>query len=103
MVEMVIKKQLLEGLDGINEEEIEKIIVAYEPVWSIGTGFVPNIEDIIKVKDFIETILPKNRFIYGGSVNDTNINELKSDKIEGYLLGGISLKPQQLKSLIDNL
>ena len=93
-VEEVIKKQILEAIEGITPSNIEKIIIAYEPIWSIGTGLIPNLEDIIKVN---------NKIVYGGSANEENIDSLKSDEIDGYLLGGLSLKPQQLQTFIDKL
>ena len=102
-VEEVIKKQIIEAIEGIIPSSIEKIIIAYEPIWSIGTGIIPSLDDIIKVNNFIEEILPYNKIVYGGSVNEENIENLKSEKIDGYLLGGLSLKPQQLQTFIDKL
>lgn len=102
-VEEVIKKQIIEAIEGITPSSIEKIIIAYEPIWSIGTGIIPSLDDIIKVNNFIEEILPYNKIVYGGSVNEENIENLKSEKIDGYLLGGLSLKPQQLQTFIDKL
>ena len=102
-VEEVIRKQILEAIEGITPSNIEKIIIAYEPIWSIGTGLIPNLEDIIKVNNYIGEILPYNKIVYGGSANEENIDSLKSDEIDGYLLGGLSLKPQQLQTFIDKL
>ena len=102
-VEEVIKKQIIEAIEGITPSSIEKIIIAYEPIWSIGTGIIPSLDDIIKVNNYIEEILPYNKIVYGGSVNEENIENLKSEKIDGYLLGGLSLKPQQLQTFIDKL
>ena len=102
-VEEVIKKQIIEAIEGIIPSSIEKIIIAYEPIWSIGTGIIPSLDDIIKVNNYIEEILPYNKIVYGGSVNEENIENLKSEKIDGYLLGGLSLKPQQLQTFIDKL
>ena len=102
-VEEVIKKQIIEAIEGIIPSSIEKIIIPYEPIWSIGTGIIPSLDDIIKVNNYIEEILPYNKIVYGGSVNEENIENLKSEKIDGYLLGGLSLKPQQLQTFIDKL
>lgn len=102
-IEEIIKNEVQEALKDINEEDKKKVIIAYEPIWSIGTGLVPNINDIIVVKKYISEVLPTNKFIYGGSVTENNITNLKSEEIEGYLLGGLSLKPEQLKSFIDML
>ena len=102
-VEEVIKKQILEAIEGITPSNIEKIIIAYEPIWSIGTGLIPNLDDIIKVNNFIGEMLPYNKVVYGGSANEENIESLKSEEVDGYLLGGLSLKPQQLQTFIDKL
>ena len=102
-VEEVIKKQILEAIEGIAPSNIEKIIIAYEPIWSIGTGLIPNLDDIIKVNNFIGEMLPYNKVVYGGSANEENIESLKSEEVDGYLLGGLSLKPQQLQTFIDKL
>jgi triosephosphate isomerase len=53
--------------------------------------------------NYIREILPYNKIIYGGSVNEENIDNIKSPEIDGYLLGGLSLKPKQLQTFIDKL
>lgn len=85
-------------LSTLSEEEKEKIIIAYEPIWSIGTGTIPTIDDIDDVLSGIREILPKNKLLYGGSINEENVTSLQESKmINGYLLGGLSLKPEKLK------
>lgn len=85
-------------LSTLSEEEKEKIIIAYEPIWSIGTGIIPTIDDIDDVLNSIREILPKNKLLYGGSINEENVASLQESKmINGYLLGGLSLKPEKLK------
>lgn len=85
-------------LSTLSEEEKEKIIIAYEPIWSIGTGIIPTIDDIDDVLNSIREILPKNKLLYGGSINEENVSSLQESKmINGYLLGGLSLKPEKLK------
>lgn len=102
-VEEVIKREILGAIEGISPSNIEKIIIAYEPIWSIGTGVIPTREDIIKTNNCIREILPYNKIVYGGSANENNINDIKSKEIDGYLLGGLSLKPLQLQTFIDKL
>ena len=99
----VLKKQIDLGLKKI--KNIDKIIFAYEPVWSIGTGKVLTNKELIKQIIIIKKII-KNKFknqkikiIYGGSVNNQNINNLKQIKeINGFLIGGAS---QNSKKFID--
>ena len=95
----VLTKQIDNGLRSI--KNMSNIIIAYEPVWSIGTGLIPKSEDLLKSVLFI-----KNRFgnkppkiLYGGSVNNNNITQLKDiNLIDGFLVGGAS---QSSKKFID--
>ena len=99
----VLKKQIYSGLKKI--KKIDKIIFAYEPVWSIGTGKVLTNKELIKQIIIIKKII-KNKFknqkikiIYGGSVNNKNIDTLKQiNEINGFLIGGAS---QNSKKFID--
>ena len=99
----ILKKQIAMGLKKI--KKIDKIIFAYEPVWSIGTGKVLTNKELIKqviiIKNIIENKFKnqKTKIIYGGSVNNQNINNLKQIKeINGFLIGGAS---QNSKKFID--
>ena len=99
----ILKKQIDLGLKKI--KKIDKIIFAYEPVWSIGTGKVLTNKELTKQVIIIKKII-KNKFknqktkiIYGGSVNNQNINNLKQiEEINGFLIGGAS---QNSKKFID--
>ena len=91
----VLKKQLLEGLKNL--KNLSKVIIAYEPVWSIGTGIIPNENDLEKNISFIRDTLKiskkftKSKILYGGSVNAKNIkNLMRIDNIDGFLIGGAS-------------
>ena len=96
--------EILSAIKGLTSEQKKKIIVAYEPIWSIGTGEIPTIEEIEETFGFIKKVLPNNIILYGGSANEKNIDELKKSKlIDGYLLGGLSLKPKELKIFINKL
>ena len=102
--EEVIKKEITEGLANLNEEEKSKIIIAYEPIWSIGTGLIPNNQEITDIIKLIKKLLPNNKVLYGGSANEENISTLKEIKeIDGYLLGGLSLKIDKLKIFLEKL
>ncbi len=95
----VLKEEL-----SILEDVDKDIIIAYEPVWSIGTGIIPTTEEIKEVFELIKSICPNDKVLYGGSANLDNIDMLKSiSLIDGYLLGGLSLKTDELKTFIDKL
>ena len=94
-----LSKQLRIGLNKI--KNIKKIIIAYEPVWSIGTGIIPNNDDLFNTISFIKKKIKHQsaKVLYGGSVNNKNINELKKIKnLDGFLIGGAS---QDAKKFID--
>ncbi|MBQ9019619.1 MAG: triose-phosphate isomerase [Bacilli bacterium] len=98
------KEILKKELDILNDINNSNIIIAYEPIWSIGTGIIPTKEEIIEVFDFIKSIIPNCKVLYGGSANTNNIDMLKSiNQIDGYLLGGLSLKPDDLQVFLDKL
>ena len=92
-----LSRQIFTGLKKIKNKK--NIIIAYEPVWSIGTGLIPKSKDLFKVVKFIKQKIRNQKVLYGGSVNPKNINELKSIKnIDGFLIGGAS---QDSKKFID--
>lgn len=100
----VLKEEINGALNNISEEDQKKIIIAYEPIWSIGTGLIPSIEEIEEVFIYIKNIIPNIKVLYGGSANEENINVLKKCLlIDGYLLGGLSLKPEKLQVFLDKL
>ena len=94
----VLSKQIKLGLKGIKLNN--NIIIAYEPVWAIGSGMIPKSNDLLNAIDFIKSRFKQNlKILYGGSVNDKNINELKTiHNIDGFLVGGAS---QNSKKFID--
>ena len=105
----VINNQLLKALDGVNTDVIDKLVIAYEPVWAIGTGLNAKPEDAEnvhkKIKDIIRSLLNCNdekiRVMYGGSVNTGNIKSLVSQSnIDGVLVGGASLDTEAFIQII---
>ena len=100
----VITKEINDAIKDLNEEEQESIIVAYEPIYSIGTGIIPTNSEIAEIFKLIKEILPTNKILYGGSANEKNIDDLKQTKeIDGYLLGGLSLNITNLKEFLSKI
>lgn len=99
--EEVISRQLSQGLQGI-ENEVHKLILAYEPVWAIGTGKTATPEQAAQVHKFIRSRLKKNTAIlYGGSVKPENVDVLMAQRdIDGVLVGGASLKPESFARIV---
>ncbi|MDR3665850.1 MAG: triose-phosphate isomerase [Ignavibacteriaceae bacterium] len=110
ITEKVIEKQIRSGLMDISSEEMSNIIIAYEPVWAIGTGKTASPEQADEVHKFIRSLIydkygasiSENVIIqYGGSVNNKNAKELLSKKdIDGALVGGASLKSDAFIEII---
>jgi triosephosphate isomerase len=88
----VVTGQLAGSIPGT--AAADKLVIAYEPVWAIGTGLVPTLADISAVHHSIRSVLPHDtRILYGGSVNPKNCGEILSlDEVDGALVGGASLK-----------
>ena len=109
LTETVIKNELTGDLNNLSPELVEKIIFAYEPIWAIGTGLTPTLEEIDEsmkfIKDYVTTTynVPKVTVLYGGSVSDKNIDELNTvESIDGYLIGGASSKPTAFQYIINS-
>ncbi len=106
----VITSQTALALEGLTNEQVENCIIAYEPIWAIGTGKTATAEDannsIKHIRDEISKIYGQNtaeRVIiqYGGSVNSTNAKDLFSmSDIDGALVGGASLKPDEFSKIV---
>ena len=99
----ILNSQIINGLKNV--KNLNNIIVAYEPVWAIGTGIIPKLNDLDKQVKTIKKILNKRfksknpKVLYGGSVNSKNISDLRQiSSIDGFLIGGAS---QKSKNFID--
>ena len=109
----LLMKQLKDGLLDIDEDMINNIIVAYEPVWAIGTGInaVPNqVEEShamirgILLDLYSNDIANDIPILYGGSVNPDNSEELiKTKGVDGFLIGGASLNLEMFSNIIENV
>ena len=99
ITKQVLNKQIRFGLNKIKIKN--NIILAYEPVWSIGTGVIPKKNELFETINFIKKKINKCKVLYGGSVNPKNINDLKSIvNIDGYLIGGASQDPKKFIDII---
>ncbi|EKE20735.1 MAG: hypothetical protein ACD_7C00497G0008 [uncultured bacterium] len=102
-IKTVMLRQILEGLKDISEKKISQIIIAYEPIWAIGSGKVPTGDEIMEVRILMQKILTDKfnlgfdelpKIVYGGSVDFKNIGSVCEDSgMDGVLVGGESLHP----------
>ena len=109
-LESVLKSQVVEGLEGLTADEVAGIVIAYEPVWAIGTGKTASAADAQAAHAFIRGVLAdtfgaeaadKVRLQYGGSVKPDNAAELMSQPdIDGALVGGAALKAASFAAII---
>ena len=106
----VLDKQVTIGLKGFSSDQLEKLVVAYEPVWAIGTGKTATSEQAQEVHQFLRSMLEKIfgdsfsktiRILYGGSVKPENIAELMAmPDIDGALVGGASLDAETFSKIV---
>jgi triosephosphate isomerase len=109
--EKVVEAQLISALDGLTLSDMERIIIAYEPVWAIGTGKVATPEQAQDMHSFIRRIVQEmngkdvadnTRILYGGSVKPDNITGLmKQADIDGALVGGASLEAESFAQIVN--
>ncbi|MDQ3749226.1 MAG: triose-phosphate isomerase, partial [Acidobacteriota bacterium] len=109
--EKVVKTQLVGGLDGLTVSDMKRIIIAYEPVWAIGTGQVATPEQAQEMHGFMRAtvsemhgadIADATRILYGGSVKPDNISGLmKQADIDGALVGGASLEAESFAQIVN--
>lgn len=112
LTEKVVESQVKNGLSGISEHELSDLIIAYEPVWAIGTGKTASPEQAQEVHKFIRNLISKlysNNFAdnltiqYGGSVKPDNAEELFSQPdIDGGLIGGASLQADSFVTIVNS-
>jgi len=104
--------QLEEGLAGVHPDQLDRVTIAYEPVWAIGTGLTASPTDAQAAHAHIRKVLARlfsptaaeaMRILYGGSVKPENAAELfASDDIDGGLIGGASLDAQAFNAIVDH-
>jgi len=109
LTEDFLKNQLLKGLEGV--KSINDCIIAYEPIWAIGTGETADKDQIYKAHNFINSVLKKVypesdncHILYGGSVNTENAKDLiQIIGVDGFLIGGASLDKDSFVSIINHV
>jgi triosephosphate isomerase len=97
----VVRRQLAGSIPiGANPD---RLVIAYEPVWAIGTGLTPTLGDIAEIHHVVRTVVPHGtRVLYGGSVNPRNAAEILAlDHVDGALVGGASLKAEDFWAIAE--
>jgi triosephosphate isomerase len=106
----ILDKQVSNGLKGLSFDELGNLVLAYEPVWAIGTGKTASVDQVDEVHQYLRSLLEKlfskdfsgkARILYGGSVNPDNVKELMGIKdVDGALVGGASLDSDTFINII---
>jgi triosephosphate isomerase len=106
----VVERQISKGLDGLTPEEVSKLVIAYEPVWAIGTGKTATPRQAEEVHHYVRKLITQKsgeavgkgiRILYGGSVSPDNVKELMAEEdIDGALVGGASLKVDSFVKIV---
>jgi len=106
----IVREQIRTGLSGLTRQEVKGLVVAYEPVWAIGTGKTATPDQAEEVQQFIRKLIggmfgeeeaQAIRILYGGSINPENISALMScDNVDGGLVGGASLNLESFLKII---
>jgi triosephosphate isomerase len=108
--ERKLRHQVQEGLEKVPTERLGEVVVAYEPIWAIGTGLVATPEQAQEACAFVRALVAsrspeeseKTRVLYGGSMNAGNAAELLAlSDVDGGLVGGASLKPDTFGAIVD--
>lgn len=109
----VITRQLNGALDGVSAKEVKKVLIAYEPVWAIGTGQAAQPDDVMSVRILIRKLLGKLYsektaqsvpVLYGGSTDSKNINNFVfGAEMDGALVGGASAKADEFVKMVENI
>jgi triosephosphate isomerase len=108
----VVTEQVEVGLEGLTKEDMQQVVIAYEPVWAIGTGVVATPEQAQEMHQFIRELLGRmfdagvadqTTILYGGSCKPSNAKELFANPdVDGGLIGGASLKADDFMAIVDS-
>jgi triosephosphate isomerase (TIM) len=95
----ILARQINKGLSKIKNKK--DILIAYEPVWAIGSGLIPKDNELFEIVNYIKSKVKGVKVLYGGSVNPKNISSLKDiNNIDGFLIGGASQVPNNFIDII---
>ena len=107
----IVKDQTMKGLEGLTNEQVSSLVIAYEPIWAIGTGKTASSQDANEVIAYIrevvkdmysEEVSEEVRIQYGGSVKPSNVEEIMNESdIDGALVGGASLEASDFTALVN--
>lgn len=103
----ILKRQIFDVLKNVKKEALGELIIAYEPLWAIGTGLVPSNEEIKRITEYIKSIIYQTFHVsvpvlYGGSVNEKNIESLNQiPNIDGFLVGGASTDSSKILKMYE--
>ena len=106
----ILDKQVSDGLESLGSDKLENLVLAYEPVWAIGTGKTASVEQVNEVHVYLRSLIEKlfskgfsnqTRILYGGSVNPDNAKDLMGiEDVDGALVGGASLDANKFINII---
>lgn len=102
-----IRQQIKIAFLNVTAEQAKAAVIAYEPIWAIGTGVSASTEEITETHRYLKTVLQELTgsdipLLYGGSVNEKNAAEIGScPGVDGFLIGGASLKPDKFRKIIE--
>jgi len=105
----IVSREISGAFTNLDQEQIAKIIIAYEPIWAIGTGKVPTNTEIDEIITYTKEVVEKGYnanvlILYGGSVSNKNVDELNTiDSVDGYLIGGASVKTDDFNYIIKSV
>ena len=109
---LVLENQINLGLQGMESIDPVKMIIAYEPVWAIGTGETASTDQVAEAHAYVQSVLERMfgqvgyevPILYGGSVNENNARELIQTKgVDGFLIGGASIKEESFCSIVEQV
>ena len=102
-----IRKQVKIAFQNVTADQAKTAVIAYEPIWAIGTGVSASTEEITETHRYLKAVLSELTgsdipLLYGGSVNEKNAADIGScPGVDGFLIGGASLKPEKFRKIIE--